>query len=253
VTIPLQAGIVYGPVRSRRLGASLGVNILPDARKVCNFNCPYCQYGWTPADARGDDVPEGSWPPPDAIAAAVEASLVQAGAVDRITLAGNGEPTLHPAFGEVVDLLVGVRRRRAAAARLAILSNASTLDDPAVRAALLRLDERYMKLDAGDQATLRALNGSLVPIPRIVKGLAALNGVILQSMFTRDEHRKIDNTTPASIENWLDAVRRITPEAVHIYTIDRAPAWKPLRPVPRAELDALAERVRAEGISAVVF
>ena len=153
----------------------------------------------------------------------------------------------------MVDRLRAVRDRHARHARLAILSNASTLDDPAVIAALLRLDERYMKLDAGDQATLRALNGSLVPIPRIVDGLARLNGVILQSMFTRDEHRKIDNTTPASIESWLDAVRRVAPEAVHIYTIDRAPAWKSLRPVPRAELDGLAGRLHGLGIGALVF
>ena len=253
MTIPLQAGIVYGPVKSRRLGASLGVNILPDARKVCNFNCPYCQYGWTPAGARGDSVPEESWPLPDVIASAVEDALIHDGAVDRITLAGNGEPTLHPDFAEVVDRLRTVRDRRARHARLAILSNASTLDDPSVAAALLHIDERYMKLDAGDQATLRALNGSLVPIPRIIEGLSRLNGVILQSMFTRDEHRKIDNTAPDSVDSWLDAVSRVKPTAVHIYTIDRAPAWKPLRPIPRAELDALAERVRAMGISALVF
>ncbi|HEX6974665.1 MAG TPA: radical SAM protein [Vicinamibacterales bacterium] len=253
MTIPLQAGIVYGPVKSRRLGASLGVNILPDARKVCNFNCPYCQYGWTPADARGDSVPDESWPLPETIASEVEAALIRDGSVDRITLAGNGEPTLHPDFPEVVARLRIVRDRRARAARLAILSNSSTLDDPAIASTLLRIDERYMKLDAGDQATLRALNGSLVPISRIIDGLARLNGVILQSMFTRDQHRKIDNTTPASVERWLDAVDRVHPSAVHIYTIDRSPAWKPLLPVPREELDALAEQVRARGVSALVF
>lgn len=253
MTIPLQAGIVYGPVKSRRLGASLGINILPDALKVCNFNCPYCQYGWTPADPKGLAVPEESWPLPETIAEAVDAALARNGAIDRITLAGNGEPTLHPDFRAVVERLRSVRDRRARHARLAILSNASTISDPDIVAALLRLDERYMKLDGGDQATLRALNGSMVPIAEIVEGLGRLDGVILQSMFTRDAMGKIDNTTPRAIDAWLSAVRRVGPRAVHVYTIDRSPAWKPLQAVPRAELEALAERVRALKISALVF
>lgn len=253
MTIPLQAGIVYGPVKSRRLGASLGVNILPDARKVCNFNCPYCQYGWTPADPKGLAVPEESWPLSEAVGAAVDASLARNGAIDRITLAGNGEPTLHPDFPAIVELLRNVRDRRAPHARLAILSNASTLSDPDIAAALLRLDERYMKLDAGDQNMLRAINGSTVPIAQIVEGLARLNGVILQAMFTRDGAGKIDNTTPEALDSWMSAVQRARPRAVHVYTIDRSPAWKPLQAVPRAELEAIAKRVTAAGIEAVVF
>lgn len=253
MTIFLQEGIVYGPVESRRLGASLGVNILPDARKVCNFNCPYCQYGWTPSDPKGLAVPEESWPPAEAVGAAVEASLARNGAIDRITLAGNGEPTLHPDFPAIVELLRHVRDRRARHARLAILSNASTLSDPDIAAALLRLDERYMKLDAGDQNMLRALNGSMVPIAQIVEGLARLNGVILQSMFTRDGAGKIDNTTPEALDSWMSAVRRVRPRAVHVYTIDRSPAWKSLQRVPRVELEMIAKRVTAAGIQAVVF
>lgn len=253
MTIPLQAGLVYGPVQSRRLGASLGVNILPDARKVCNFNCPYCQYGWTPADPNGTAVPQESWPLAESVGAAVDAALTRNGAVDRITLAGNGEPTLHPDFPAIVELLRKVRDRRARHARLAILSNASTIGDPDIAAALLRIDERYMKLDAGDQATLRAMNGTLVPFDRIVEGLARLNGVILQSMFTRDPNGKIDNTTPRALDSWLKAIGRVNPRAVHVYTIDRSPAWKALERVPRADLDAIAQRVRTLGIEALVF
>ena len=253
MTIPLQDGIVYGPVRSRRLGASLGVNILPDARKVCNFNCPYCQYGWTPLDAQGSALTEASWPPAGEVARAVEDALAQGGVVDRITLAGNGEPTLHPDFATIVERLREVRDRRAPSARLAILSNASTVSDPAIAAALVRHDERYMKLDAGDDATLLALNGSRVPIGRIVEGLARLKGVTLQSMFTRDTRGKIDNTTAAALHHWLAAVQRVGPSAVHVYTIDRSPAWKHLDAVPRAELEQIADRVRALSIDAMVF
>ena len=253
MTIPLQAGIVYGPVKSRRLGASLGVNILPDARKVCNFNCPYCQYGWTPADPQGLALPDESWPHADIIAAAVDAALEGGAVVDRITLAGNGEPTLHPHFPDIVERLRTVRDRRARQARLAVLSNSSTIADPTIAAALLRIDERYMKLDAGDAATLRALNGTGVPIEEIIEGLARLDRVVLQAMFTRDAGRKIDNTTPGALEGWIAAVRRVRPAAVHVYTIDRSPAWKPLQPVPRTELEGIAERVRALDISALVF
>lgn len=253
MTIPLQAGIIYGPVQSRRLGVSLGVNILPDARKVCNFNCPYCQYGWTPGGPKGTAASEETWPHPDAIAAALEAALDPTVTIDRITLAGNGEPTLHPDFPAVVERLRTVRDRRARHARLAILSNASTIADPAVSAALGRIDERYMKLDAGDQATLRAMNGSNVPVAEIVEGLAGLGGVILQSMFTREPKGRIDNTTPAAIESWLGAVRRVNPVAVHVYTVDRSPAFEPLQAVARGELEAIAERVRALNIDALVF
>ncbi len=253
MTIPLQSGIIYGPVRSRRLGASLGVNILPDARKVCNFNCPYCQYGWTPAGRNGQPAAGDAWPPPGEVAAALDAALDRSGAIDRITLAGNGEPTLHPDFPAVVEQLRTVRDRRAPRARIAILSNASTVADAEIARALGRVDERYMKLDGGDQATLKAMNGTTVPIRRIVEGLAGLDRVILQSMFTRDPKGRIDNTTPAALDNWLDAVRRVNPSAVHVYTIDRSPAFEALEAVPRRELNAIAERVRALGIDAVVF
>ncbi len=110
-----------------------------------------------------------------------------------------------------------------------------------------------MKLDAGDQATLKAMNGTTVPLPDVVDGLAGLDGVILQSMFTREPKGRIDNTTPAALDGWLAAVRRVHPSAVHVYTIDRSPAFEALEAVPRAELDAIAARVRALGIDAVVF
>lgn len=253
MTIPLQDGLVYGPVKSRRLGASLGVNIIPDGRKVCNFNCAYCQYGWTPASGKAVRVARDEWPTAESIAAAVDGVLARSGAIDRITLAGNGEPTLHPEFARIVELLRAVRDRRAKHARLVVLSNSSTVDDPAVIHGLRRLDERYMKLDAGDAATLRKINGTTIPVERIVSGLASLSGVVLQALFTRDAAGKVDNTTPGAIARWLAAVKRVRPLAVHVYTIDRSPAWKPLQKIPREELTAIGERVRGIGFEAVVF
>jgi wyosine [tRNA(Phe)-imidazoG37] synthetase (radical SAM superfamily) len=250
-TVALQAGLVYGPVRSRRLGISLGVNVLPDGAKICNFTCAYCQYGWTPSPhaARG----HAGWPEPAAIAGAVEAALACAPRVDRITLAGNGEPTLHPRFGEIVERLRDVRAARAPRARLAVLSNATTAAEPLVAAALVRLDECHMKLDAGDAATLKAINGVAVDPEATIAALAQLGGVTLQALFVRDPQGPADNTTPAALGAWLAAVRRVRPMGVHVYSLDRTPALKRLEAAPRPVLDAIAARVEAMGIPARVF
>jgi wyosine [tRNA(Phe)-imidazoG37] synthetase (radical SAM superfamily) len=252
VTIPLQSGLVYGPIKSRRLGTSLGVNVLPGSTKICNFNCVYCQYGWT-RHADLVALQRDDWPAPPAIASAVEAALNDAGPVDCITLAGNGEPTLHPAFDEIVERLRDVRSRCAPDARLGVLSNSSTAHRPAVAAALARLDDRYMKLDAGDDTVLRKLNGAQVPVSRMVDALHEMRGIVIQSLFARDETGKLDNSTNAAVAPWLAAVRYITPREVHIYTLDRPPAWTSLQPVPRTALDTIAAKVRAAGIEAWVF
>jgi wyosine [tRNA(Phe)-imidazoG37] synthetase (radical SAM superfamily) len=249
--IPLQEGLVYGPVQSRRLGRSLGINVLPRGTKTCNFNCCYCQYGWTPPATRRQG--EGAWPSPVALAAAVDAALARRQDVDRLTLAGNGEPTLYPFLGELVGRLNEVRALRAPHAKLAILSNSSTVCDPAVAGALRQVDECYMKLDAGDAATLRAVNGTAIPLQRIVAALADLERIVLQAMFVHDPGGRMDNTLPDRLERWLDAVRRIRPQAVHVYSIDREPAWYRLTSVPPDELRRIARRVEAESIPAIVF
>lgn len=251
MSIPLQAGIVYGPIRSRRLGRSLGINLLPRGTKTCNFNCCYCQYGWTTPASRSRPV--GAWPSAIAVAAAVDAALARDMDVDRVTLAGNGEPTLYPMLAEVVDRLNEVRAARAPHARLAILSNASTADSPRVAPVLRQLDECYMKLDAGDDETFRAINASPVPMRHIVNALSRLEGVILQSLFVHDAGGRMDNTRPARVERWLDAVRLIQPQAVHIYSLDREPAWRQLQGVPQEELQAISRQVERLGIPAFVF
>jgi len=253
--LPLQDDLVYGPVRSRRLGASLGVNILPAHRKICNFNCAYCQYGWT---CEGEaTVQREQWPAPSAVADAVRAALrtlrANGGSVDRITLAGNGEPTLHPQFGEIVERLRIVRDEEWPTARIAVLSNAGTLDRPAVAEALRRIDDPYMKLDTVDPVTFRRLNGARRGLRVSTEVLRGMPHLTIQSLFTRDDSGKIDNTTPEAIERWVDALKAIAPAAVHVYSLDRAPAWGKLQVVPRAELEAIAARARAEGIPAQVY
>jgi wyosine [tRNA(Phe)-imidazoG37] synthetase (radical SAM superfamily) len=250
-TVPLQAGFVYGPVRSRRLGISLGVNVLPDGAKICNFNCAYCQYGWTPSP-QGARAQAG-WPEPVRIADAVEAALGCAPRVDRITLAGNGEPTLHPGFAEIVERLRDVRARLAPRARLAVLSNASTAAEPIVAAALVRLDECHMKLDAGDGVTLKAINGVAIDSEVAIDALAQLGGVTLQALFVRDPEGRVDNTTEPALAAWFAAVRRVRPMGVEVYSLDRRPALQRLEPVPAPVLQGIAARVEAMGIPARVF
>jgi wyosine [tRNA(Phe)-imidazoG37] synthetase (radical SAM superfamily) len=256
--LPVLDEVVYGPVRSRRLGASLGVNVFPAGRKVCNFNCAYCQYGWT--REREAAVAADAWPAPEAIADAVRRALRTgegaSRALDRITLAGNGEPTLHPRFGEIVDRLRTVRDEECADVRLAVLSNAGTLERPVVVDALRRTDEAYLKLDTADSEIFKRLNGAASGLPRLLETLRALSHVthvVIQSLFTRDAGRRIDNTTPDAVERWIGALTVIAPEGVHVYTIDREPAWAALEKIPYEELNAIAARARAAGLNVNVF
>ncbi len=255
--LPLQEGTVYGPVHSRRLGQSLGINVLPRNNKLCTFNCTYCQYGWTRNQPRDGMAAGAAWPAPALIARAVEMRLRRAAAqrerIDRLTFSGHGEPTLHPAFPEVVEAVCTLRDRLAPSLPVAILSNSSTLDQPRVPAALARLDERYMKLDAGDATILRRVNASPVPLARIVEGLQGLGKIVVQTMFVRDRLARIDNSSDLALASWIEVLGQIRPEAVHIYTIDREPAWPYLQPVVPARLEEIARRVRAAGFTAQSF
>jgi wyosine [tRNA(Phe)-imidazoG37] synthetase (radical SAM superfamily) len=256
MALPPLEGIVYGPVRSRRLGRSLGINLLPAGMKVCNLNCAYCQYGWTRGAARFRGTGKG-WPSAQAVAMAVEDRLARAAdnneIVDRVTVAGHGEPTLHPEFAEVTARLRDVRDRVAPGIPVAILSNSTTASWSDVREALGLYDERYMKLDAGDPIAYASLNGSGPPLTTIVDGLRSLPTIVVQSMFVTESTHQIDNTTDGAVHAWLQALETVRAVAAHIYTIDRAPALATLQPVPRRRLREIAERVRASGIPAEVF
>jgi wyosine [tRNA(Phe)-imidazoG37] synthetase (radical SAM superfamily) len=255
--LPLHQGIVYGPVRSRRLGQSLGINILPRHQKICTFNCSYCQYGWTRNYPSGATSSADAWPDPDVVALSVGAALERlkyhGEHVDRLTLAGHGEPTLHPQFPDVVDALLRVRDEVAPGLPLAILSNSSTLASPAVTAALERIDQRYMKLDAGDATLLRRVNAATVPFDQIVEGLRQLPHIVIQTMFVRDRLGRIDNAGDLAVSAWITTVSAIRPDAVHIYTIDRAPAWPYLQPIAATRLHDIARRAQAVGLTADAF
>jgi len=242
-----QTGIVYGPVNSRRLGRSLGVNLAPKGRRACNFACAYCD--GLPEDSPG----RAEWPRPADIIEAVDRALATCGEIHSITAAGNGEPTLHPAFAPIADELFHLRARRAPHAKLTLLSNGSTLHRLEVVSSLARFDARCIKFDAGDATTFRLLNRPSLPLGRLIADLRSVGRLTLQSMFVRDADGLVDNTVPQALDAWLEAVARIGPAGVDIQTLERKPVQPSLVRVPAAILEQIAVRVRALGVPARVF
>ena len=251
----LLKGWIYGPVDSRRYGKSLGINILPPDAKLCSLDCHYCQLGFGSLE----DFRTGPrrLPGPETIARALTEALRrldgEGGQVETLTLSGNGEPTLHPRFPEMVDALRAVRDAEAPRARIGVLSNSLHLRKPTVRAALARLDLRVMKLDAGNEATFRRVDRPLfrVTLRQVIDGLKDLPDCTLQAMFVDGPDRNID---PADVADWVRAVAEVGPELVEVYTLDRRPADRRLRPVPAERLAAIAaELTAATGIPAQVF
>lgn len=250
--------IVFGPVRSRRLGVSLGINLLPLNRKVCNFNCIYCECGWTP----GGSDEKSTLPAREEVYRALENKLaemkIRGLAPDVITFAGNGEPTLHPDFPGIVDDSIEIRNRYFPEARIAVLSNSTNITVPKIREALLKVDQNILKLDSGFDLTVKVHNQPRVnvKVKELIQNLKDFNGqLIVQTLFLRGTHDgiTIDNTTPEEIEAWLKALALIRPAEVMIYTISRdTPGGDALHKVPLADLNHIAGQVRRLGIKTVV-
>ena len=244
--------VIFGPIRSRRLGISLGVNLLPPTAKVCNFNCIYCECGWNTS---------GSKPALNSreeVATALRAKLTEMKAAgecpDVITFAGNGEPTIHPEFEAIIDDTLALRDELCPSAKVSVLSNATMLHREGVCRALRRVDNNILKLDSGIDATARLMNGPQQPdysVAKVAERIAAFDGeAIVQTMFLRGEIDgvEIDNTTPEEVEAWLALVEQIRPRQVMIYTIDRATPAPNLHKVTREELEVIAARIEAMGI-----
>ena len=238
----LHTGIVYGPKDSPRFGRALGVNLAPEGRKACNYDCTYCEFGPSTVQPRAD------FPAPADVVDAVDAALFRHPDVDTIVVAGMGEPTLHPAFAPIAQGLWDLRLRRAPGTSLALVSNGSTLNRLDVMYSLSRFDVRCMKLDAGDETTFRLMNAPMVSLGRLIADLRFVSQLTLQSRFVRDETRGIDNTAPAALDAWLEAVARVKPVAVDISALHRPV----LTPVPATVLEKIAERVRGLGVAATV-
>ena len=253
----LSDGVTYGPVQSRRLGASLGVNILPFNVKVCSFNCNYCQCGWTTDTVDAAALAKYEWPTADQVGKELRKTLSdlkgKGQKLDCITLAGNGEPTLHPDFLPVVREILSVRDEVMPGVRVDILSNAAHLDRRQVVEGLNLLDERYMKLDAGSEGQFLNMNSPVteVGIWDIMKNLAQLKDFIVQAMFTQGRR---DNTDEKSVVDWIQAVKRVKPKAVQIYSVDRFPADKKIHRVEKSLLEEIGQALTAQtGIPAEVF
>jgi wyosine [tRNA(Phe)-imidazoG37] synthetase (radical SAM superfamily) len=236
--------VVYGPLHSRRLGRSLGINLLGSGDKICSFNCRYCQCGWTkcPAMALGRRV--GDLPSAYEVTRALEAKLQDLSradvSLDAMTFSGNGEPTLHPEFGEIVDTARALRDRYAPRAKVAVLSNSSSVHRPEVRAALERCDLKVMKLDAGTERLMRRINlpARGFDFARMIQGLAKLKGVVLQSMFVSGS---VNNTDPPAVREWLERIAEIRPVRVQAYSFDRTAPDPGLMPAPRRLLASIAQ------------
>ena len=247
--------IIFGPVHSRRLGLSLGVNLLPVHAKICNFDCIYCECG-SNGERRGRSD-ERRFNSREDVRTHLEATLrrmTAAGAPpDVITFAGNGEPTLHPEFEAVIDDTIALRDALCPSAKVSVLSNATRIDREDVRRALLRVDNNILKLDSAFDDTVRALNAPSAgySVAETVEQLSKFEGkFILQTMFLRGECNGgiVDNTTDREVEAWLGIVKKLRPQRVMVYSLDRPAPCATLQKVPREELEAIARRVEALGI-----
>jgi len=237
--LPLQSGIVYGPVNSRRLGRSLGINLSPTREKLCPFDCAYCHYGRTKLHTIETVQYRELFPATKAVGAALRHSLSRGAGPAFVTFSGNGEPSLHPDFPEIVNNVKAIVRGLAPNARLAILSNSVMVTKPEVCAALQALDVRIMKLDAGNPRIFAKINRpcSGVEFERIVEGLATLENVTIQTLFASG---KYENSSEANVADWIARLAEIKPIAVQIYTCDRPPADSGLEKVPRERLADIA-------------
>jgi wyosine [tRNA(Phe)-imidazoG37] synthetase (radical SAM superfamily) len=250
--------IIFGPVKSRRLGVSLGINLLPANRKVCNFNCIYCECGWTNSgNAKGEKLPSRK-----AVYEALEIKLksmkAKGEAPDVITYAGNGEPTMHPDFPQIIDDSIKLRDKYFPDAKIAVLSNSTAITKPAIKEALLKVDSNILKLDSAFEETIRIHNqpNMNIRVDELVKNLQQFDGrLIIQTLFIRGTFngRKVDNTTTEEIDAWLKAIKKIRPAEVMIYTISRdTPYGGDLKKIPAADLKYIASLVNKLGIKTQV-
>ena len=250
--------IIFGPVKSRRLGVSLGINLLPVKSKICNFNCIYCECGWTNNIQKAANHLPGREEVREALDHKLSVMKKDGEAPDVITYAGNGEPTLHPEFPGIIDDSIILRNKYFPKAKIAVLSNSTTIKNPLIKAALLKVDQNILKLDSAFDETIMIHNQPRVKInaEELIQNLAGFNGkLIIQTLFLHGTYdgRIIDNTTPKEINAWLDALQRIKPSEVMIYTISRdTPEGAQLKKVSATELRAIAALVENLGIKTQV-
>ena len=245
---------IFGPVHSRRLGVSLGINLLPADGKVCTFDCLYCECGFNAAHRAHQPMPAR-----EEVAEALENRLAamkaEGAALDVLTFAGNGEPTIHHHFPEIIDDTLRLRDKYFPLAKVSVLTNATLVARPAVFEALSRVDNNILKLDTVNEEYIRFVDRptSAYNLAQIVERLAAFGGnAVIQTMFMKGvvDGKSVDNTGDEYVLPWLEAVKKIAPREVMIYTIDRETPQEGLLKATHEELDRIVALLRAEGIAA---
>lgn len=249
----LYDNIIFGPVRSRRLGISLGVNLLPIESKLCSFDCIYCECGWN-----GDHPGKRRFNAREDVYNMLDETLgrmVKEGTPpDVITFAGNGEPTIHPDFEAIIGDTIALRDKHCPAAKVSVLSNATQLHREDVCRALRRVDNNILKLDSAFDTTVQLMNKpqGAYSVAKVVEQLKSFEGeLIVQTMFLRGEYlgQRVDNTTEEEVSAWLRLIAEIAPKQVMVYSLDRDTPCQTIEKVEKEELREIAARVEALGIA----
>lgn len=245
--------IVYGPIRSRRLGISLGINLMPTTAKLCSFDCVYCECGWN------QSVMNPQLPTREQVYKALSTQLSSLKIQPNvITFSGNGEPTMHPDFLRIIQDTCTLRDLYCPSAKVSVLSNSTQLGRKDVVEALRLCDNRILKLDSAIDSTMRLIDQPVnhqLTVAQVIEWLRVFNGdFILQTCFLRGENHGlvIDNTTPHELEAWYQAVDILHPKQVMIYVIDRATPLQTLEKIPAEQMQSIAQPLRDKGIDVIV-
>ena len=248
----LREETVFGPIKSRRLGNSLGINLLPQKGKFCNFDCIYCECGWNK-----DGLDDKKLPTAAEVRSKLEDKLTQllldGTPIDSITFSGDGEPTLNPEFPRIIEDTLKLRDAFCPGAKVSVLSNATRAHIPEIRAALMKVDNPIMKIDAPTDELVARINHPApgYSLQRVIEALEKFEGnFILQTMFLRAPG--FDSSEPAALQKWMEIVRHLMPREVMVYTIDRPTPEEGLQPFTQAELQKLVQPLIDEGLSVQV-
>ena len=249
---------IFGPIHSRRLGVSLGVNLMPSDGKVCSFDCIYCEAGY---NAQGTG--KSGLPSREKVREDLEKKLsdmhYNGDSLDVITFSGNGEPTLHPDFAGVIDDTLALRDRFYPDAKVSVLTNSTRIFDPAVAQALKKVDNNILKLDSAINPTMRLIDAPVskeFTVERVVEALKQFKGTgVIQTMLLRGEHngQHVDNTTPEEVDALIKAYKEIAPKEVMLYSLDRSTPEEKLKKVEKEELELIADQVREAGINVISY
>ncbi|HPB57084.1 MAG TPA: radical SAM protein [Bacteroidales bacterium] len=254
----LWESIAFGPIRSRRLGSSLGINLLPIVKKICSFDCVYCECGWT-LDSSMDTSGFFSL---EEVNQAIESKLIQCQQdnipIDSITFSGNGEPTLHPDFPAIVDNLIRLRDQYYPDAIITCLSNSTQLYRDDVREALMKIENPVLKLDAVTEELYQMINAPVqdVKVAQIMEWLKLFNGqFVLQTLFFSGKIGGVefDNAKEPHLSQWIDVVLMLKPRKVMLYSLDRETPAENLTKISTKEMEKIAQVIRDKGIPTSVY